>query len=111
MVQYTASDASETLLLAYRRVSRHGAPRLPVRPRGLTLGGRYRDARTGVVHHSTVLLEYGLDLDLPHGRLVEHGGAPRPGGLTLRRCADGRRMSLSPSGAPVSTAGPSPGPG
>ncbi|MFD7476688.1 alpha-galactosidase [Streptomyces sp. NPDC059837] len=67
VVQYTAPDASETLLLAYRRVSRHGAPRLPVRPRGLTPGGRYRDARTGVVHHSTVLGEYGLDLELPAG--------------------------------------------
>ncbi|MFC9645134.1 alpha-galactosidase [Streptomyces mirabilis] len=67
VVQYTAADASETLLLAYRRVSRHGAPRLPVRPRGLTPGGRYRDARTGAVHHSTVLGEYGIDLELPAG--------------------------------------------
>jgi alpha-galactosidase len=67
VVQYTAADASETLLLAYRRVFRHGTPRLPVRPRGLTPGGRYRDARTGAEHHSTVLGEYGLDLDLPAG--------------------------------------------
>ncbi len=112
VVQYTAPDASETLLLAYRRVSRHGVPRLPVRPRGLTPGGRYRDARTGAVHHSTVLGEYGIDLELPGGRLVQHGGASRPGGLTPRPnvLVLGCLMSLSRRG-PVEPAGPSPGPG
>lgn len=39
VVQYTAADASETLLLVYRRVSRHGAPQIPVRLRGLHPGG------------------------------------------------------------------------
>ncbi|WP_442812258.1 alpha-galactosidase [Streptomyces sp. NBC_00243] len=67
VVQYTAADASETLLLVYRRVSRHGAPRVPVRLRGLAPGARYRDARTGAVHHAAVLGEYGLHVDLPPG--------------------------------------------
>ncbi|MFC7260036.1 alpha-galactosidase [Streptomyces lutosisoli] len=67
VVQYTAADASEALLLAYRRVSRHGAPALPARLCGLTPAARYRVARTGVVHHSTVLGAYGLRLDLPPG--------------------------------------------
>ncbi|MER5409764.1 alpha-galactosidase [Streptomyces sp. NPDC002769] len=67
VLQYTAADASETLLLAYRRVARHGSPNPPVRLRGLTPSARYRDARTGAVHHSAVLGEYGLVLDLPVG--------------------------------------------
>ncbi|MFF1704276.1 alpha-galactosidase [Streptomyces sp. NPDC058252] len=67
VVQYTAPDASETLLLAYRRVGRHGAPVLPVRLRGLTSGARYRDSRTGAVHHATVLGAYGFHPDLPPG--------------------------------------------
>ncbi|WTH83107.1 alpha-galactosidase [Streptomyces sp. NBC_00828] len=67
VVQYTAADASETLLLVYRRVSRHGTPQVPVRLRGLTPGARYRDARTGAVHHAAVLGEYGLHVDLPPG--------------------------------------------
>jgi alpha-galactosidase len=67
VVQYTAADASQTLLLVWRRVPRHGAPRLPVRLRGLTPAARYRDARTGALHPTTVLAEYGLEIDLPHG--------------------------------------------
>ncbi|WP_369255000.1 alpha-galactosidase [Streptomyces sp. R35] len=67
VVQYTAADASEALLLAYRRVSRHGAPALPVRLCGLTPAARYRVARTGAMHHATVLGAYGLHLDLPPG--------------------------------------------
>ncbi|MGV9705379.1 alpha-galactosidase [Streptomyces sp. NPDC003483] len=66
-VQYTARDASETLLLAYRRVGRHGSPRPPVLLRGLTPAARYRDARTGTVYDSAVLGEYGLVPDLPPG--------------------------------------------
>ncbi|MET9126871.1 alpha-galactosidase [Streptomyces sp. NPDC004528] len=66
-VQYTARDASETLLLAYRRVGRHGSPRPPVLLRGLTPSARYRDARTGTVYDSAVLGEYGLVPDLPPG--------------------------------------------
>lgn len=67
MVQYTAADASEALLLAYRRTSRHGAAQVPVRLRGLAPGARYRDARTGAVHHASVLGEYGLHVELPRG--------------------------------------------
>ncbi|MCX4640974.1 GH36 C-terminal domain-containing protein [Streptomyces sp. NPDC058293] len=67
MVQYTAPDAAETLLLAWRRTSRHGSPQPPVRLRGLTPQSRYRDARTGAVHHAAVLTEYGMHLDLPPG--------------------------------------------
>ncbi|GAA2364370.1 alpha-galactosidase [Streptomyces cuspidosporus] len=66
-VQYLADDASELLLLAYRRSPRHGTPRLPVRLRGLVPGARYRDTVTGTVHHAAVLTGYGLDLDLPSG--------------------------------------------
>ncbi|MFJ4425187.1 alpha-galactosidase [Streptomyces bobili] len=67
VVQYAAEDAAELLVLAWQRGPRHGTPRLPVRLPALTPGARYRDARTGAVHHATVLGEYGLLLDLPRG--------------------------------------------
>ncbi|MFF8316108.1 alpha-galactosidase [Streptomyces bobili] len=67
VVQYVAEDAAELLVLAWQRGPRHGTPRLPVRLPALTPGARYRDARTGAVHHATVLGEYGLLLDLPRG--------------------------------------------
>ncbi|MFH9862038.1 alpha-galactosidase [Streptomyces sp. NPDC017202] len=67
VVQYVAEDAAELLVLAWQRGPRHGSPRLPVRLPALTPGARYRDARTGTVHHATVLAEYGLHLDLPRG--------------------------------------------
>jgi alpha-galactosidase len=67
VLQYTAADGAETLLLGYRRVSRHGSPKVPVRLRGLTPAARYRDIRTGAVHHAAVLGAYGLHLDLPAG--------------------------------------------
>lgn len=67
VVQYVAEDAAELLVLAWQRGPRHGSPRLPVRLPALTPGARYRDTRTGTVHHATVLAEYGLDLDLPRG--------------------------------------------
>ncbi|WP_028799407.1 alpha-galactosidase [Streptomyces sp. 142MFCol3.1] len=66
-VQYTAPDASETVLLAGRRTAGHGAPRRPLRLRGLAPGARYRDTATDTVHHATVLTEYGLHPDLPRG--------------------------------------------
>ncbi|MFD5778425.1 alpha-galactosidase [Streptomyces sp. NPDC126933] len=66
-VQYTAADRSEALLLIWQRTPRHGAPRLPVRLAGLDPAARYRDARTGAVHHATVLTAYGLLPDLPPG--------------------------------------------
>lgn len=66
-VQYLADDASELLLLGYRRSPRYGTPRLPVLLRDLVPGARYRDTVTGTVHHATVLTRYGLDLHLPSG--------------------------------------------
>ncbi|MBG0857100.1 alpha-galactosidase [Streptomyces spinoverrucosus] len=83
VVQYVAEDADEVLVLAWQRGPRHGAPRQPVRLRGLPPGARYRDTRTGTVHHATVLTDYGLHLNLPLGdwaskalhlvRLTPHG--------------------------------------
>ncbi|MGW1887664.1 alpha-galactosidase [Streptomyces sp. NPDC001970] len=67
VVQYTAPDSGEALLLAWRSTERHGSPRVPVRPGGLDPAARYRDTRTGVVHHGAVLAGYGLVLDLPAG--------------------------------------------
>lgn len=67
VVQYTAGDGSEVLLLGWRRTARHGTPELPVRLRGLTPSARYRDTRTGTVHHAAVLTGYGLRPDLPPG--------------------------------------------
>jgi alpha-galactosidase len=67
VVQYAATDAAEALLLAWRSTERHGSPRLPVRLRGLDPAARYRDTRTGAVHHGAVLAGYGLTLGLPEG--------------------------------------------
>ena len=67
VVQYLAPDAGELLVLAWQRGPRHGSPRIPVRLRGLTSGARYRDTRTGAVHHATHLTAYGLCPDLPAG--------------------------------------------
>ncbi|MEJ8661516.1 alpha-galactosidase [Streptomyces sp. MS1.AVA.4] len=67
VVQYTAPDSGETLLLAWRAHERHGSPRVPVRPGGLDPAVRYRDTRTGAVHHGAVLAGYGLMLELPAG--------------------------------------------
>ncbi|MCF4136863.1 alpha-galactosidase [Streptomyces sp. Tue 6430] len=67
VVQYVAEDAAELLVLAWQRGPRHGSPRLPVRLPALTPGARYRDTRTGAVHHAAVLAGYGLHLDLPRG--------------------------------------------
>ncbi|BFO18486.1 hypothetical protein SHKM778_48740 [Streptomyces sp. KM77-8] len=66
-MQYTGDGADEVLLLAWRRGPRHGAPHQAVRLRGLIPGERYRDARTGTIHHARVLADYGLHLDLPPG--------------------------------------------
>ncbi|MFE7648485.1 alpha-galactosidase [Streptomyces phaeoluteigriseus] len=67
VVQYIADDAAELLVLAWQYGPRHGTPRIPVRLPALTPGARYRDTRTGTVHHATVLTEYGLLLDLQRG--------------------------------------------
>ncbi|MEU3298901.1 alpha-galactosidase [Streptomyces sp. NPDC006678] len=67
VVQYVSPDSGETLLLAWRAHERHGSPRVPVRPGGLDPAARYRDTRTGAVHHGAVLAGYGLMLELPAG--------------------------------------------
>ena len=67
VVQYVGEDAAEALVLGFRYGPRHGLALIPVRLRGLTPGARYRDARTGVVHHANVLGEYGMRLDLAPG--------------------------------------------
>ncbi|MFJ9963211.1 alpha-galactosidase [Streptomyces avermitilis] len=67
VVQYTSADGSESLVLAWRGVPRPGDADLPVRLRALTPAARYRDSRTGAVHHASVLGHYGLRLDLPAG--------------------------------------------
>ncbi|MEV5151319.1 GH36 C-terminal domain-containing protein [Streptomyces werraensis] len=55
------------MVLVLRASPRHGAPRVPLRLRGLPSGVRFRDTERGTVHHATVLTEYGLDVDLPSG--------------------------------------------
>ncbi|MEU9338293.1 alpha-galactosidase [Streptomyces sp. NPDC048290] len=67
VVQYVAGDGGETLVLAWQRGARHGAARWPVRLRGLTAGALYRDTASGTVHHGTVLMEYGLELEIVRG--------------------------------------------
>ena len=67
VVQYTARDGSEALLLAWRLTERHGAPSRPVRLGGLDPEARYRDVLTGEIHHASVLSGYGLTIDLPPG--------------------------------------------
>ncbi|CAL9337783.1 hypothetical protein SUDANB23_00213 [Streptomyces sp. enrichment culture] len=66
-VQYVAADGGEAVVLVFRASPRHGAPRVPLRLRGLPSGVRFRDTERGTVHHATVLTEYGLDVDLPSG--------------------------------------------
>ncbi|MEU1618413.1 alpha-galactosidase [Streptomyces sp. NPDC005722] len=67
VVEYAAHDGSEALVLVWQSVRRHGGPQGPVRLGGLTPGARYRDTRTGTVHHAAVLGGYGLTPDLPPG--------------------------------------------
>ena len=66
-VQYTAADAAEAVVLGWLEQPRFGRPQPPVRLAGLDRDARYRDLRSGAVHHGAVLLEHGLDLGLPPG--------------------------------------------
>ncbi|HEU5128136.1 MAG TPA: alpha-galactosidase [Glycomyces sp.] len=64
-VQYTGGE--RTVVLAWRRSRRLGYGDALLRLDGLDPQGRYRDARTGRVHHGAVLVSHGLDLDLDPG--------------------------------------------
>ncbi|WP_434587851.1 alpha-galactosidase [Streptomyces sp. A5-4] len=67
VVQYTAADRGEAVVLAWQRAPHGGRPRLLVRLAGLEPGAVYRDAGTGTCHHATVLTDHGLPLELPPG--------------------------------------------
>jgi alpha-galactosidase len=66
-VQYTTADRREAFVLVWRRAPRHGTPRPALRLAGLDPAARYRDARTGAVHHASVLTGYGITPELPPG--------------------------------------------
>ncbi|WP_100445552.1 alpha-galactosidase [Glycomyces xiaoerkulensis] len=60
--QYGRGD--ETVVLAWRRSRRLGYRDPLVKLAGLESDARYRDERTGRIHHGAVLATHGLDLDL-----------------------------------------------
>jgi alpha-galactosidase len=66
-VQYTTADRREALVLVWQRAPRHGTPRPALRLAGLDPAARYRDTRTGVVYHASVLTGYGITPELPPG--------------------------------------------
>lgn len=66
-VQYTTADRREAFVLVWQRAPRHGAPRAALRLAGLDPTARYRETRTGAVHHASVLLGYGITPELPAG--------------------------------------------
>lgn len=66
-VQYTAADASEAVVFGWLQQPRFGLPQPPLRLAALHPAARYRELRTGTVHHGAVLLEHGLELRLPPG--------------------------------------------
>jgi alpha-galactosidase len=66
-VQYLSHDATETVVLGWRPLARHGQPDPPVRLRGLTTDARYQQAGSNLLHYGSVLLHHGLALDLPTG--------------------------------------------
>jgi alpha-galactosidase len=61
-VQYTRGDT--TVVLAWRFARRLGYRDPLVRLAGLDADARYRDERTGRVHHGAILASHGLDLHL-----------------------------------------------
>ncbi|MCJ1676148.1 alpha-galactosidase [Streptomyces sp. APSN-46.1] len=64
-VQYAHGD--RTVVIAWRVAPAHGDPTPPLRLRGLDPAARYRDERTGLLHHGAVLMHHGLPLDLSAG--------------------------------------------
>ncbi|MCQ4083494.1 GH36 C-terminal domain-containing protein [Streptomyces sp. RB6PN25] len=51
----------------WQQVPRHGTPRPVLRLAGLDPDARYRDTRTGTVHHASVLTGHGIAPELPAG--------------------------------------------
>ncbi|MCQ4079296.1 alpha-galactosidase [Streptomyces sp. RB6PN25] len=66
-VQYTTKDRREVFVLVWQQVRRHGTPRPVLRLAGLDPDARYRDTRTGAVHHASVLTGHGIAPELPAG--------------------------------------------
>jgi alpha-galactosidase len=66
VVEYVSEGASEVALLAWRPARRHGEPTGPLRLRGLDPGATYVDGGGGE-HRAAVLMNHGLELDLPAG--------------------------------------------
>jgi alpha-galactosidase len=66
-VEYVAGDGAEVVLIVYRRERRFAQVEWPVVLRGVDATARYRDVRSGVVHHGAVLLSRGLPLGLGGG--------------------------------------------
>ncbi|HET6530706.1 MAG TPA: alpha-galactosidase [Actinoplanes sp.] len=82
VVQYTAPDGGETVVLAWRPVTRPRGADQPVRLRGLDSARRYRDVDSGSVFDGAVLTHAGLELGLPPGdpaSVVRHLQALPPG--------------------------------
>ncbi|NUP50157.1 MAG: alpha-galactosidase [Catenulispora sp.] len=66
-VQYVAEDGSQVVVFVFRRERRFAQMERPVVLRGVDAAGRYRDVRTGMVHHGAVLMSRGLPLALGSG--------------------------------------------
>ncbi|MEY9965814.1 alpha-galactosidase [Streptacidiphilus sp. MAP12-16] len=66
-VQYSSADAGEAVVFGWLQQPRFGRPQPPLRLAALDPAARYREQRTGAVHHGATLLERGLDLPLPAG--------------------------------------------
>jgi alpha-galactosidase len=67
VVQYLSDDGTETVVLAWRPLARHGQPDPPLRLTGLDPTARYQEVGSGTVHHGAVLRHHGLVLKLPPG--------------------------------------------
>ena len=66
-VQYTSTDESETVVLAWQPTGVLGREPGPARLMALDPQARYRDRESGREYEGALLTEYGLPLDLPSG--------------------------------------------
>jgi alpha-galactosidase len=66
-VQYVSRDGTESVAFFYLPAPQFGRLPHPVPLRGLDPAARYRDERTGEVHHGAVLLGHGVHPFLPMG--------------------------------------------